>query len=347
MLETIPKIKKFESFFVSCFKIFYDLFLHDPMEDYVIHGMIRKNEMLYEMFTIVKIHMQIFLAFFILLGFVSFVYADEFRPLPEDFRKNSEFVVDFSPLYDVKEVSTITLSPLKQSKMGVIAEDVQCRSKLHLIIKHDETPACVKSQTAVKLIDKTSRDGWVPSNHLFQKLEEQIYSISNPTSCPRWCVSLEPVDTMEGANSKTEIDVDLPDYIQQGYEFFRFFSDESYLGVQISPEPITENTIWSKFYLIYNGIFMIYHNNPVTVDGKTQVAYWAKSSNVQNISPTGNDPIYVRDRGVTYDEDLDLLFLGYPSEVQFSMDDNISVAVMGFVSRDKIISIANSILNHD
>jgi len=318
------------------------------MGDYVIHRRIMKNGMLYEMFVMyLKSHMQIFLAFFILLGFVSFAYADEFRPLPEDFRGDSEFTVDFSPLYDVKEVYPAPLSPFKQSKMGVIAEDIQCKSKLHLIIKHDETPACVTSQTAAKLTDKTFRDGWIPSNHLLQKLEEQIYSISNPTSCPRWCISLEPVETMDEANSKTMIDVDLPDYIPQGYGFFRFFSHESYLGVQISPEPITENTTWNKFYLMDNGIFIIYHDNPATIDGKTQVAYWAKNNDAQNIPSSGNDPIYVRDRGVTYDENLDLLFLGYPSEAQFSMDDNISVAVIGFVSQDKIISIANSILNGD
>ena len=46
-------------------------------------------------------------------------------------------------------------------------------------------------------------------------------------------------------------------------------------------------------------------------------------------------------------ENFDLLFLGYPSEAQFSMNDNISVAVIGFVSQDEIISIANSILNED
>jgi hypothetical protein len=291
--------------------------------------------------------MQIFLAFFILLGFFSFVYADEFLPTPEDFRENSEFVVDFSPLYEVKEVSPVPLPPFKQSKMGVIVEDIQCKSKLHLIIKYDETPACVKSQTAAKLTDKTSRDGWVPSNHLLQKLEEQIHSISNSTSCPRWCISLEPVETIEEAKTKTKINVNLPDDIPQGYEFFRFFSDESYLGVQISPEPMTESITWSKFYLIDNGIFMIYHNNPVTIDGKTQISYWAKNNDAQNISPSGNDPIYVRDRGVTYDENLDLLFLGYPSEAQFNMDGNISVLVTGFVSQDKIISIANSILNDD
>jgi hypothetical protein len=152
---------------------------------------------------------------------------------------------------------------------------------------------------------------------------------------------------LEAANSKIRIDVDLPDYIPQGYEFFRFFSDESYLSIQISPEQMTEDTAWNKFYLIDNGIFMIYHDNPITIDGKTQVAYWAKNNDAQNISSPGNDPIYVRDRGVTYDANLDLLFLGYPSEAQFNMDDNISVAVIGFVSQDKIISIANSILNDD
>jgi len=92
--------------------------------------------------------MNVFLIFLILFGFTSFAYADEFQPTPEDFRENSEFVVDLSSLYDAEEVFPVPLSPLKQSITGTIPEDIQCKSKLHLIIKHDGTPACVKSQTA-------------------------------------------------------------------------------------------------------------------------------------------------------------------------------------------------------
>ena len=45
----------------------------------------------------------------------------------------------------------------------------------------------------------------------------------------------------------------------------------------------------------------------------------------------------------TYDdENLDLLFMGYPSEAQFNIDDDISIIVVGYVSQEEIISISNS-----
>ncbi|MDE1770425.1 MAG: hypothetical protein KGI28_07745 [Thaumarchaeota archaeon] len=48
-------------------------------------------------------------------------------------------------------------SPLKQFKSGIKAEDVKCGSNLHLIIKaEDNSPACVKPQTAQKLVER----GW-------------------------------------------------------------------------------------------------------------------------------------------------------------------------------------------
>ncbi|MEO9277800.1 MAG: hypothetical protein ABI340_08515 [Nitrososphaera sp.] len=45
-------------------------------------------------------------------------------------------------------------SPLTQFKAGVAAKDVKCQSDLQLIIKsEDGSPACVKSQTAQRLVD--------------------------------------------------------------------------------------------------------------------------------------------------------------------------------------------------
>lgn len=49
-----------------------------------------------------------------------------------------------------------SLSPLKQFKMGVILDKIQCKEHLVLIIKHDGYPACVKPETKIKLIER----GW-------------------------------------------------------------------------------------------------------------------------------------------------------------------------------------------
>ncbi|MDE1725630.1 MAG: hypothetical protein KGH76_07035, partial [Thaumarchaeota archaeon] len=48
-------------------------------------------------------------------------------------------------------------SPLKQSKSGVAAQDVKCNDSLQLVIKaEDGSPACVKPDTAQKLVER----GW-------------------------------------------------------------------------------------------------------------------------------------------------------------------------------------------
>ena len=157
---------------------------------------------------------------------------------------------------------------------------------------------------------------------------------------------MEPVDTMEKANENTNLRVDLPSYIPEGYDNFRFFARENSLGIQVSPEPLTENTTWSEFYFLHHGVFLEFVDSPVTVDGRAQAAYWAKNSNAQNIQ-IQDEQVYVKERGLTYDENLRLLFLGHPSEAQFNIDDDIYVTVAGYMPQEEIISIANSLLQND
>jgi hypothetical protein len=52
---------------------------------------------------------------------------------------------------------TLTQSPLKQFKSGIVANDVKCQQDLQLVIKsEDGSPVCVKSQTVQKLVER----GW-------------------------------------------------------------------------------------------------------------------------------------------------------------------------------------------
>ncbi|MDH2908287.1 MAG: hypothetical protein PXX83_09370 [Candidatus Nitrosotalea sp.] len=52
-------------------------------------------------------------------------------------------------------VVTITLDPLEQFKSGISAKDVTCKEGLQLVIKaEDGSPACVKYDTAQKLIER-------------------------------------------------------------------------------------------------------------------------------------------------------------------------------------------------
>ncbi|HYL66838.1 MAG TPA: Hint domain-containing protein [Nitrosopumilaceae archaeon] len=56
-----------------------------------------------------------------------------------------------------KIVNENVLSPLKQFKSGIAAQDVKCKEGLQLVIKtKDSSPACVRSLTAAKLV----RLGW-------------------------------------------------------------------------------------------------------------------------------------------------------------------------------------------
>ncbi|MGI0087871.1 MAG: hypothetical protein ACREBI_07900 [Nitrosotalea sp.] len=64
------------------------------------------------------------------------------------------------PLYGGGTTVTITLDPLEQVKSGVAASNVTCVGSLTLVIKsEDGTPACVKHDTALKLISR----GWATS----------------------------------------------------------------------------------------------------------------------------------------------------------------------------------------
>ena len=51
---------------------------------------------------------------------------------------------------------TLTLPPKKQIEKGIELEDVTCKEDLQLIFKYDGSPACVKPETAEKLIER----GW-------------------------------------------------------------------------------------------------------------------------------------------------------------------------------------------
>jgi len=51
----------------------------------------------------------------------------------------------------------INITPLQQTKLGILPEDVICETGLKLIQKYDGSPACVKPETISKLIER----GWI------------------------------------------------------------------------------------------------------------------------------------------------------------------------------------------
>ena len=46
------------------------------------------------------------------------------------------------------------LKPIHQSKVGFLPEETICLEKLHLLISHDNTPACVKESSVEKLVER-------------------------------------------------------------------------------------------------------------------------------------------------------------------------------------------------
>ncbi len=63
------------------------------------------------------------------------------------------------------------LPPLKQFKLGTLAKDVKCENDLQLVVKaEDGSPACVKPDTAQKLIER----GWAK-----EPVESHLDSIQN------------------------------------------------------------------------------------------------------------------------------------------------------------------------
>src|SRR5574337_1570388 len=89
----------------------------------------------------------------------------------------------FSSMLDVTKSQTVS-SPLEQLRFGIDSHNVVCKQDLHLVIKsEDGSPACVKSDTVQKLMEK----GWakeIVSSMLITKTSQtknQVISIGNET----------------------------------------------------------------------------------------------------------------------------------------------------------------------
>jgi hypothetical protein len=54
------------------------------------------------------------------------------------------------------------VSPLKQFRLGISLNEIQCKESLTLVAKHDGSPACVTSETKIKLIER----GWIKIKNL-------------------------------------------------------------------------------------------------------------------------------------------------------------------------------------
>jgi len=115
-----------------------------------------------------------------------------------------------SELSNTEQVSSLSNSPKQQIANGVLPKDVICKEGLELIFKStDGTPACVKPETAKKLIER----GWGGMPLPISSIDsfEDCVAAGNPVmeSYPRQCRTsdgehfVESIPT-QGDSHKTE-----------------------------------------------------------------------------------------------------------------------------------------------
>ncbi len=72
---------------------------------------------------------------------------------PEDYVAILKITKD-DKIPNMEHPVTTILSPLKQFKSGIPIDKIQCKESLILVTKYDNSPACVKSETKTKLIER-------------------------------------------------------------------------------------------------------------------------------------------------------------------------------------------------
>ncbi len=219
--------------------------------------------------------------------------------------------------------------------------DFLCKPEFVLIKKYDGSPACVREQTAPKLTDKEERSGWNVSEQLWESLSKNMNEYYSDDNCPRHCLIFDEKYVVNGIEQTLGKTIGLPKLLPDGYDHFQFHHRDTYSVVQISPNSISLDTSWNDFYWEDNGIFLLFSETPVTVDGRTQTEYWAKNNDAQKLDLiTSDEHVYIKERGIFYDDKLDILYPTF-TEAKFNYGD-LTITVTGYVSSEEMFRIVNS-----
>ena len=212
---------------------------------------------------------------------------------------------------------------------------------LVLVAKHDGSPACVKSKTAVELTNKEKRSGWNVSDQLWKLLSEKMNESGSENNCPRYCITLDEKYVVDGIDKTLGNSSELPKFFPEGYDNFQFHHRESYSVIQISTKPISLDTSWNDFYWKDNGIFLRYSEVPITMDGRAQTAYWAKTHDAKNLDlPSSDEPVYLKGREISYSDELGMIYPTF-SEAQFNHGE-LTVVISGYISGEDMLKITDS-----
>lgn len=102
-------------------------------------------------------------------------------PYPYDFLNFTSGIYKIELSHDVDNQSALTHmeTPLRQFKSGITTNDVKCKEGLQLVIKSkDGTPACVKPDTATRLVERgwAKQESYYVDPHMSPKVSLYDYS---------------------------------------------------------------------------------------------------------------------------------------------------------------------------
>jgi hypothetical protein len=154
--------------------------------------------------------------------------------------------------------------PLRQFNSGISIDEIQCKENLVLIQKHNGSPACVKPETKIKLVER----GWVKTTTL-QEIDDSSDSLNlNIARIEDGRISLHPENTCAS--------LDLNRLTAQDIQ--RYKNDEKGLDenniLQITSKDLKEiPDIQELIYAVHSIEFPYNKYSSASLDGMTFVEY--------------------------------------------------------------------------
>ncbi len=144
------------------------------------------------------------------------------------------------------------IAPLKQFKVGISIEEIQCRDSLVLVTKHDGSPACIKPESRAGLVERD----WIRSQLSFCGADgfDSKYTLNKSNSthfwdenyCKWWPAGYDPsLHREEKEQLQMKKILDHCNRVSLGLE-----TDQSYLQYENETHIITNDTCeWRKMHL--------------------------------------------------------------------------------------------------
>lgn len=102
--------------------------------------------------------------------------------------------------------------PLKQFADGIAFNEIQCKEELNLVIKHDDTPACVKLESISKLVER----GWINATSI-QPTNNNVSQDMVAGNASRLVYTVD--NRIEGIVKQLEIDLNTGMFLRENPNF--------------------------------------------------------------------------------------------------------------------------------